>query len=160
MPPLPDDEAATGGLTVRQLVEKHSQRPEVRDVPRADRPVRLRARRLRRDRPPPRQGPGRPADRHRARSCRTAPRFDGLDGLRDYLLTKRREAVVRQFCRKLLGYALGRGVQLSDEPLLDEMPARSQPSEYRVRRGGRGRSSGAGSSARSAAATTVGRLTT
>ncbi len=47
--------------------------------------------------------------------------FAGLDGLRDYLLTNRREAVARQFCRKLLGYALGRGVQLSDDPLLDEM---------------------------------------
>ena len=49
--------------------------------------------------------------------------FDGLDGLRHYLLTARREPFVRQFCRKLLGYALGRGVQLSDEPLLDEMRA-------------------------------------
>jgi hypothetical protein len=29
--------------------------------------------------------------------------------------------VARQFSRKLLGYALGRGVGLSDEPLLDEM---------------------------------------
>ena len=47
--------------------------------------------------------------------------FDGLDGLRDYLLTVRREAFLRQFCRKLLGYALGRAVQLSDEPLLAEM---------------------------------------
>ena len=47
--------------------------------------------------------------------------FSGLDGLRDYLLTKRREAVARQFSRKLLCYALGRGVQLSDDPLLDEM---------------------------------------
>ena len=48
-------------------------------------------------------------------------KFTGLDGLRTYLLTKRREAISRQFSRKLLGYALGRGVQLSDEPLLDEM---------------------------------------
>jgi hypothetical protein len=47
--------------------------------------------------------------------------FDGIDGLRDYLLTKRREAFVRQFCRKLLGYSLGRAVQLSDGPLLTEM---------------------------------------
>jgi hypothetical protein len=47
--------------------------------------------------------------------------FEGLDGLRHYLLTQRRDAFVRQFCRKLLGYALGRTVQLSDEPLLDEM---------------------------------------
>jgi len=45
----------------------------------------------------------------------------GLSGLREYLGTKRRETFVRQFCRKLLGYALGRSVQLSDEPLLDRM---------------------------------------
>ena len=47
--------------------------------------------------------------------------ISGLDGLRSYLLTNRRDAVARQFSRKLLGYALGRGVQLSDDPLLDEM---------------------------------------
>lgn len=46
---------------------------------------------------------------------------DGLTGLRDYLLTKRREDFTRQFCRKLLGYALGRGVQLSDMPLIEQM---------------------------------------
>ncbi|MFM9194389.1 MAG: DUF1585 domain-containing protein, partial [Planctomycetia bacterium] len=39
---------------------------------------------------------------------------------------------VRVFCRKLLGYALGRGVQLSDEPLLDEMAARLAADGYRV----------------------------
>ena len=49
--------------------------------------------------------------------------IDGLDGLRNYLLTKRRDAFVRQFCRKLLGYALGRAVQLSDEPLLTRCKA-------------------------------------
>jgi hypothetical protein len=46
---------------------------------------------------------------------------DGLEGLRVYLLTTRREAFARQFTRKLLGYALGRAVQLSDEPLLAEL---------------------------------------
>ena len=39
---------------------------------------------------------------------------------------------MRQFCRKLLGYALGRGVQLSDEPLLDEMQRRLETNDYRV----------------------------
>ena len=34
----------------------------------------------------------------------------GLNGLRDYLANDRREAFVRQFCKKLLGYALGREV--------------------------------------------------
>ena len=33
---------------------------------------------------------------------------------------------MRLFCRKLLGYALGRAVTLSDQPLLDEMVARAE----------------------------------
>ena len=45
----------------------------------------------------------------------------GIEGLRNYLLTERRADVLEQFNRKLLGYALGRSVQLSDQPLLDEM---------------------------------------
>jgi hypothetical protein len=47
--------------------------------------------------------------------------INGLNDLRDYLLTKRRDDFTRQFCRKLLGYALGRSVQLSDKPLIDQM---------------------------------------
>lgn len=57
--------------------------------------------------------------------------IEGIDGLRNYLLNDRRETFVRQFCRKLLGYALGRGVQLSDEPLLDEMMNQLAANEYR-----------------------------
>jgi hypothetical protein len=49
--------------------------------------------------------------------------IDGPDGLRSYLLNDRRDTFERQFCRKLLGYGLGRAVQLSDEPLLDEIQA-------------------------------------
>jgi hypothetical protein len=58
-------------------------------------------------------------------------KIEGLDGLRDYLLTERRGEFVRQFCRKLLGYALGRAVQLSDDPLLDEMMQRLAEKDYR-----------------------------
>ena len=36
--------------------------------------------------------------------------FEGIDGLRNYLLTKKKDVIVRLFCRKLLGYALGRAV--------------------------------------------------
>ncbi len=60
--------------------------------------------------------------------------FAGIDGLRDYLLTHRRDDFVRQFCRKLLGYALGRGVILSDEPLLDAMQDDLAANGYRVGR--------------------------
>ncbi|HEX4413313.1 MAG TPA: DUF1592 domain-containing protein, partial [Lacipirellulaceae bacterium] len=119
IPPLPDDEAATEGLTVRQLVEKHVSDPKCmvchqridpygfaleafdaigghRDKDLGDRPIDTRVKAM------------------------DGSEFDGLDGLRNYLLTKRRDAFMRQFCRKLLGYALGRSVQLSDEPLLTE----------------------------------------
>ena len=58
--------------------------------------------------------------------------FDGIDGLRNYLLTNRRDAFLRQFCRKLLGYALGRSVQLSDEPLLKQMRSQLQAHDYRL----------------------------
>jgi len=58
--------------------------------------------------------------------------IDGHEGLRSYLLTKRGDAFERQFCRKLLGYALGRAVQLSDEPLLDEIQAKLAGDGHRV----------------------------
>ncbi|MAT14586.1 MAG: hypothetical protein CMJ46_04870 [Planctomyces sp.] len=56
----------------------------------------------------------------------------GLPGLQKYLGETRRETFVRQFCQKLLGYALGRSVQLSDEPLLDEMMTKLSENDYRI----------------------------
>jgi len=57
-------------------------------------------------------------------------KIEGLQGLQEHLLTTRRDEFVWQFCRKLLGYALGRGVQLSDEPLLDTMLLRLEKNDY------------------------------
>lgn len=57
--------------------------------------------------------------------------IDGINGLREYLSNRRRNDVVRQFCRKLLGFALGREVQLSDEPFLDRMMERLGDNDYR-----------------------------
>ena len=57
--------------------------------------------------------------------------IEGLPGLRDFLLEHRRDDVTRQFCRKLLGYALGRGTQLSDQPLLDELQRHLAENDYR-----------------------------
>jgi hypothetical protein len=131
VPRLPEDEKDTDGLTVRQLVERHSTEPKCaichqridafgfslegydaigrrRDKDLADRPIETRVKTL---------------DGHE---------FDGLDGLRKYLLTVRRDAFLRQFCRKLLGYALGRGIQLSDEPLLSEMQSRLREQNYQI----------------------------
>jgi hypothetical protein len=50
----------------------------------------------------------------------------------DYLATVRGDEFVRQFCKKLLGYALGRETQLSDAPLLDAILAKLKAGEGRV----------------------------
>jgi hypothetical protein len=121
VPPLPTDEA-NETLSVRQLTEKHASDPRCngchvridafgfalegfdaighqRTFDIAKRPIDTVA------------------------TVRDGTRIDGLDGLRGYLLGKRREAFLRQLSRKLLGFALGRSVQLSDQPLLDAMVA-------------------------------------
>jgi hypothetical protein len=59
--------------------------------------------------------------------------FDGIDGLRNHLLTKKKDVIVRLFCKRLLGYALGRAVTLSDQTLIDEMAAGLIKPDGRVR---------------------------
>ena len=131
VPQLPEDEAATEGLTVRQLVEQHGgnakcavchQRIDpfgfslegfdaigrLREMDLGNRPIDTRVKAM------------------------DGARFEGLEGLRRYLLTDRREAFVRQFCRKLLGFALGRQTQLSDEALLEDMESALKANGHRV----------------------------
>ena len=57
--------------------------------------------------------------------------IEGLAGLRDYILEQRREDFLRQFCRKLLGYAIGRELELSDRPLVDLMLDRLAENDFR-----------------------------
>ncbi|WP_145092254.1 DUF1592 domain-containing protein [Anatilimnocola aggregata] len=51
---------------------------------------------------------------------------EGISGLIEYVEKQRRSDFDRQLCRKFLGYALGRSVLLSDQPLLQEMEKRLQ----------------------------------
>jgi len=129
VPVLPEE--APAGLTERALIERHSSDPKCAGcharidpfgfaLERYDAIGRLRAK----------DAAGLPTD-SRTRTA-DGTELDGLDGLRAYLLTTRREAFERQFCRKLLGFALGRGVQLSDQPLLDEMLKQLAANEHRV----------------------------
>ena len=107
------------------------QRPALRELPRRG-SIRwaLRSRPTTRSAAAARQDLGnRPIET--SRGCVTGRTFEGLEGLRHYLVTQRRDAVIRQFCRKLLGYALGRGIQLSDEPLLEEMERALKKNDYR-----------------------------
>ena len=119
VPVLPDA-VSREGLTVRELTEKHVSAAECahchvridpygfalesfdaigrfRERDFVDKPVDTRA------------------------ELRDGTKFTGIDGLRTYLLNQRRDDFLRQFCRKLLGYSLGRPVQLSDEPLIADM---------------------------------------
>lgn len=130
VPLLPEDEAANGDLTVRQLVEKHTSDMRCATCHARIDPFGFSlegfdpiGRRREND-----LG-GRPIDTH-AR-LRDGAEFDGIDGLRNYLLTTKRKAVLKQFCRKLLGYSLGRGVQLSDQPLLEELERRLEKNDPR-----------------------------
>jgi hypothetical protein len=55
----------------------------------------------------------------------------GIPGLIEYIEQHRRQDFVRTLCRKFLGYALGRSVLLSDQPLLMEMEEALQKNDYR-----------------------------
>lgn len=46
---------------------------------------------------------------------------EGVSGLIDYIERYRKPDFIRTLCRRFLGYALGRSVQLSDQPLLQKM---------------------------------------
>ena len=58
-------------------------------------------------------------------------RVTGVSGLADYVLQQRRDDFTETLCRRFLGYALGRSVQLSDEPLLDELQTALEQNQYR-----------------------------
>ncbi|MBQ17181.1 MAG: hypothetical protein CMJ65_08650 [Planctomycetaceae bacterium] len=131
VPDLPESETDTNGLTIRQLVEKHRQvascavcheriDPFGFALESFDAIGRFRERDL----------AGRPVDTRV--TLKDGTRFEGLGGLRTYLLKKRRDEFVGQFCRKLLGFALGRAVELSDEPLLKRMQQDLRQKQFRV----------------------------
>jgi hypothetical protein len=131
VPPFPEDAAAGDTLTVRQITEKHTADARCASCHRRFDPFGFALEEF--------DGIGRRRERdsggHRLETRVTLPdgaEIAGLDGLRSYLLGPRRDAFVHQFCRKLLGFALGRSVQLSDEPLLTEMQAQLAAHEYRV----------------------------
>lgn len=123
VPDLPDQVPA--GLTARQLIEKHSSVEACAKCHRKIDPYGFALEQYD------------AIGRLRTRVVDTKTKLpggleiEGIRGLRNYLLKDRREDVVRQFCRKLLGYSLGRETQLSDEPLLDAMLAKLADNDYR-----------------------------
>ena len=130
VPILPDQEG-TDKLTTRQMVEQHVSNPScaachVRIDPYGfafenfDAIGRWRVK----------ESSGKPVDTKA--KLRDGSEFEGIDGLRSHLLTKKKDVVVRLFCQKLLGYALGRATTLSDTALIDEMMAEMNKNEGRL----------------------------
>ncbi|RPH81892.1 MAG: DUF1588 domain-containing protein, partial [Planctomycetaceae bacterium] len=111
VPVLPEE--APEGLTERQLIERHSSDPNCSSCHLRIDPYGFALEGF------DAIGRVRPADVKTVLHDGTA--VEGLAGLRDYLVHQRREDFLGQFSRKLLGYALGRSVQLSDRPLIDAM---------------------------------------
>ncbi|MFN3648960.1 MAG: DUF1592 domain-containing protein [Armatimonadota bacterium] len=128
VPQLPD-EVAVDGLTVRELTARHVSDPRCSGCHARIDPFGFSlegfdaiGRRRTVD-------AGKPVDT-KTRTPDGKP-IEGLAGLRAYLLQARRDQVLGQFYRKLLGYSLGRAVQLSDEPLLTEMERKLAANGYR-----------------------------
>ncbi|MBX9678009.1 MAG: DUF1592 domain-containing protein [Gemmataceae bacterium] len=131
VPILPDVEGGTDKLTTRQMVERH-----VNDASCASCHVRIDPFGFAFEKFDPigrmrtAEAGGLPIDAKA--KLRDGTTFEGIDGLRDYLMTKKKDVIVRLFCQRLLGYALGRGTTLSDTALIDEMAAALNKQEGRV----------------------------
>ena len=123
VPDLP--ELVPAGLTARQLIEKHSSvaacaRCHARIDPYGFALEQYDA-----------IGRLRPETMDTKTKLVDGTKLEGLEGLRQYLAKDRRDAFVRQFCKKLLGYALGREVDLSDKPLLESMQEQLAKKKFR-----------------------------
>jgi hypothetical protein len=57
--------------------------------------------------------------------------FNGPAGLREILLTKKRDVYVENFTERLLTYALGRGVEEYDRPIIRRITRQSAQDDYR-----------------------------
>lgn len=113
VPVLPDEPQE--GFSERQLIERHSSDPSCAGCHKRIDPYGFALEGF------DAIGRSRTADTKTVLYDGTA--VDGVAELRNYLVAHRRQDFLRQFSRKLLGYALGRSVQLSDQPLIDELAA-------------------------------------
>ena len=123
VPQLP--ESVPSGLTARQLIEKHSEVPECAKCHERIDPYGFALEEF------DAIGRQRLTNFNSETKLMDGTQIKGLIGLRDHLATKRLDDVMNQFCRKLLGYALGREVALSDLLLIEKMKNHLEKNEYR-----------------------------
>lgn len=129
VPPLPESES-DGDLTVRQLTEKHSLDPNCSGCHRRVDPFGFaleefdaigRRRTMDLGNRPVETGVTLP----------DGTRIKGPAELRTYLATTRRDEFLQTFCRRLLGFALGRSLRLSDMTLVGQMKESLKQNDYR-----------------------------
>ena len=72
---------------------------------------------------------GRPIDNEV--STDSGETINSTSSMVNFILANRRDDFIETFSRKFLGYALGRSVILSDEPLLDEMKLKLSENDFR-----------------------------
>ena len=61
-------------------------------------------------------------------------KVEGLEDLKSYLLTEKREKFARAIVTRLLTYALGRSLELTDHETVDELTAEFIRSDYRLKK--------------------------
>ncbi len=130
VPTLPEMEGVDS-LSMRQIVERHTRQPEcaachVRIDPFGFAFEKYDAIGRRRETYPN----GTPLNAH-AR-LKDGTEFTDVDGLRHYLLTQKQDVFVRLFCKKLLGYALGRATTLADQSVIDQMVQALKQNDGRI----------------------------
>ena len=60
-------------------------------------------------------------------------RLDGVDTLKRYLATERKDDFARSLVKRLLAYSIGRRLELSDEQALDDLTSEFAADDYRLR---------------------------
>ena len=123
VPDLPD--SVPEGLTARELIEQHSSAPGCAKCHKLIDPFGFALEQY------DAIGRLRPKAVDTKTKLADGSGVEGIDGLRHHLATDRLDDVLAQFCRKLLGYALGREVALSDLLLIEEMQKRLKANDFR-----------------------------
>lgn len=131
VPPISDDERNEEGQSIREQLEEHRQNPacfschDKIDPPgialeKFDPVGRWREQDLAKE-----------AIDDQGTFIATKTTLDGVVGLREFILETEQEQFLKNFCKELLGYCLGRMVEPTDQPLLDQMMASLKSNELR-----------------------------
>ncbi|MDA0838842.1 MAG: DUF1588 domain-containing protein [Planctomycetota bacterium] len=129
VPPLPEEEAIAKKQTVRERLEEHRNKEQCAachdrldplgfSLENFDPLGRWREK----------DSYGHPIDNSAV--IKDGPTFNGIEGLRGYLKTQD-DQFLKQFCTKLVGYALGRSVLVSDRELIEAMMSSLRKNEFK-----------------------------